>query len=73
MPHKDVKRWEDDILGLMCAAKDKNMYGHLREIEKAPGIRCIVILDSVVLTCCNRLRDTVRKLRVDSGTCLIYG
>jgi hypothetical protein len=24
MPHKDVKRWEDDILGLMLAAKDKN-------------------------------------------------
>ena len=24
MPHKDVKRWEDDILGLMLAAKDKH-------------------------------------------------
>ncbi len=51
------------MAGLVLAIGDHNNRGELRELRKAPGIRNMVILGSTIFYCCNRLRDTLKKIR----------
>ncbi len=59
--------WEEDIIALTCATRDRNRHGKVREISKARGIKNIVISDDSVVICCNWLRDTIRNLRKSSS------
>ena len=65
-------RWEEETLALALVAKDLYAQGYLRAIEKAQGIRYLIFTDSVVITCCNRIRDTFRRLRADKATKNMY-
>jgi hypothetical protein len=64
-PFEDYIEWKTGVAALVATVSSNNQHGRLRAITKLHGIKNLVILDSCIIVCCNRMVAFLHSIRAN--------